>query len=419
MSGGLARFACFAVSLMVLPMIAARNGHAIPVSQVASGQLLLGEIMANPAGDETLQEWFEIVNTLPLPVDMNGMIVTSNNGSFSVSGTGHTVSSGGIALFARTSDAALNGNLPPVTFAWGQALTLTNTNGHLSLQRPDGGQIVSASWTQTTNGFSRQLASGTAPVFGQADFVAANTGQLYDSSIYQSPAPSPPNFGTPGVVNSQAMAVSGISSLLISEIMANPAGDDSLQEWFEVYNPQAIPVDLDGLVVNGINGSFTVSGGSHVINPGEFFVFARSDDPKVNGGLPRVDYAWGQSLSLPNTNGQLSLVDKDGNLIVSASWTNAASGFSRELVGGTGPQFGAADFNDTSGAQYTPANELPGPTVMNYGTPGVLDAFDVSGVQSGTAIAEPSPIAVLVCGLAVLCVFHLCTRSMYFASNSR
>jgi hypothetical protein len=41
---------------------------------------------------------------------------------------------------------------------------------------------------------------------------------------------------------------SSVSDLLISEIMANPAGlSDTRGEWFELYNPTIEPINLRGL----------------------------------------------------------------------------------------------------------------------------------------------------------------------------
>ena len=307
--------------LLLLAIFLATSGtnvYAIPVDLIVAGQLVISEIMANPAGVETRQEWFEVYNPMPVSVDLTGMMINSNNGSFTVTGSGYSIASGAVFLFARTADPALNGGLPSVDYAWDQALSLANNDGQLSLVRPDGALITSSSWTATANGKSLELVGGTPPSFSQGDFALAAI--QYGTQTYDPPAASSPNSGTPGAANSVGLlATPGPSQLLITEIMANPTGDETLREWFEVYNAGPA-IDLNGLTVTTNSGSFTVAGGAHLIESGAYFVFARTDDPSLNGGLPRVDYAWGESLTLANTNGQLS-VGSGSTLAVRVSWT--------------------------------------------------------------------------------------------------
>jgi hypothetical protein len=130
-TGAFVRFFRFGVLLFVLGTLPVPRVMAVSLNTIVPGQLLISEIMANPAGDDSVQEWFEVFNPLPVAVDLNGLVVTSNNGSFTV-GPGAAVSSDGYFLFARSSDPASNGGLPSVDFSWGQALTLTNSGGQLA-----------------------------------------------------------------------------------------------------------------------------------------------------------------------------------------------------------------------------------------------------------------------------------------------
>lgn len=389
---------------------ASASAATISVGELLPGQLLITEIMANPAGTETLQEWFEVFNPLSVAVNLSGMVVASNNGQFAVTGSGHTLATGGFALFARTNDPTLNGNLPTVEFAWGQALQLRNGDGQLALLKPDGTAIVQTAWTSTQNGQSLQLTTGIAPQFGQANFISSASGNatVYDPTVYLPPAPSGPNYGTPGAANSGSSIVTGSNKLLITEFMANPAlaGTDADQEWFEILNPNATPINLDGVTVATANGSFTITG-DYIIPGGGFFLFARSDDPTINGGLPNVDYAWGDALTLANSNGELSLTDADGNPIVSASWTSTSDGRSKQLRSGDGPAFTDANYEnaDTSAAYGLPDPGTLDP-FLNYGTPLALPGeFFVTGVppyEPQVAVDEPAALAILGCALAGL-----------------
>ena len=64
--------------------------------------------------------------------------------------------------------------------------------------------------------------------------------------------------------------------LVISEIMANPPGADSQQEWFELYNASSSDINLEGLVlvssaVDGASakphtmGDVTLAGGEYLV----------------------------------------------------------------------------------------------------------------------------------------------------------
>src|SRR5262249_58071382 len=78
-----------------------------------------------------------------------------------------------------------------------------------------------------------------------------------------------------------------LGDLVISEVLANPAGGAS-QEWFEVTNTNAGSRDIGGVVVTRGSGLFVVPAGK-TIPGGAFFVFAGSSDSTANGGPPPPD----------------------------------------------------------------------------------------------------------------------------------
>ncbi len=92
--------------------------------------------------------------------------------------------------------------------------------------------------------------------------------------------------------------------LVISEVMVDPTKvGDAAGEWFEIYNPHTVPIDLGGLVVESLTGttveSFRIQG-SHIVAPGDYFVLGRNANSATNGGVP-VDYAWGTAISFGNS----------------------------------------------------------------------------------------------------------------------
>ena len=116
--------------------------------------------------------------------------------------------------------------------------------------------------------------------------------------------------------------------LYISEVMANPDNvDDTDGEWFEVYNASS-----DTLVLNGLVISSTVDSDYHIVStsdllivdPGEYFVFARSDNPFVNGGIENVGYAYGDGVNLANEVDGL-VIQADGIVLDTVTWDDGAT----------------------------------------------------------------------------------------------
>jgi hypothetical protein len=110
--------------------------------------------------------------------------------------------------------------------------------------------------------------------------------------------------------------------------MANPDNvDDTQGEWFEVYNASEETLILNGLVI-----SSTVDGDYHVVaspdlllvDAGEYFVFARSDNPFENGGIENVGYAYGEDINLGNETDGL-VIAADGLVLDSVTWDDGAT----------------------------------------------------------------------------------------------
>jgi len=79
--------------------------------------------------------------------------------------------------------------------------------------------------------------------------------------------------------------------LLLSEIMPRSQSGTDNGEWFELYNPTRSPLELEGCEIFD-NRAESIDA-SLIIEPGGYAVFARSTDPAVNHGLPRVDWNYG------------------------------------------------------------------------------------------------------------------------------
>ncbi|MCA9543297.1 MAG: lamin tail domain-containing protein, partial [Myxococcales bacterium] len=88
--------------------------------------------------------------------------------------------------------------------------------------------------------------------------------------------------------------------VLITELLADPHDPlaDGTAEWFELYNPTAEALSLEGCSIS--DSANTEPLPALRIEPGAYLVFAQSDDAAVNGGLEAVAYVFGFGL---NNNG--------------------------------------------------------------------------------------------------------------------
>jgi hypothetical protein len=174
-----------------------------------------------------------------------------------------------------------------------------------------------------------------------------------------------------------AAASASVAHLLITENMANPtAVSDTYGEWIELYNPTLQSVDLDGILLSddGSNSHVISAGGSLLINPGDYFVMARSDDPLNNGGF-NADYVY-SNFSLGNTSDQIVFSDGSGELLrLDYGSGFVVAGQSTELLGlpMTAAQYGLTDGTHVYG-------------LGDIGTPGAAGAYTPAPVPLPAAV---------------------------------
>lgn len=111
-----------------------------------------------------------------------------------------------------------------------------------------------------------------------------------DSMVVTAATPALPSPGAEGDV-------------VITEFMADPAGfDDSVGEWFEIFNPTSTRWDLQNCVISDLGSDSQIIGGSLVIGPGEYRTFAKTANP---GFVPY--YVYGSGYFLANKEDEIIL----------------------------------------------------------------------------------------------------------------
>ena len=181
--------------------------------------------------------------------------------------------------------------------------------------------------------------------------------------------------------------------IVITEIMSDPDGiNDSNGEWFEVYNPTELPIDMNGWRVSddGSN-AFTISG-SFVVPAGNFAVFTVNTDSATNGGFDfERMYDWGSSSTFTLGNTDDEIVIKNGATIIDSVRYDTGAGWPDT----TGASIGLTNFtfDNNAGSNWTIAH-LREPAYVgstgNLGSPGTLGANQNPGTAATIQVTPDS-----------------------------
>jgi hypothetical protein len=310
------------------------TGEGSEVDTLLPGDLVITEIMHNPAAvADTSGEWFEILNTTLLPVDLDGLVVRDGTGTeqFVVAGS-LLIASGARAVFGVEQDPALNGGVIIDIAYLASDLALANGADELVLENA-GGVLDAVAYDDGVT-FPDQDGASMSLEPALTDAVANDAGAAWCAGALLYGAG---DLGTPGEPNpsctQRGSGDTGLGGapaddivageLVITEIMNNPAAVlDTQGEWFELLNVGTRTLDLDGLQISNAAAteSFVVSG-TLLVGAGQYVVLGVQDDPAQNGGVT-VDYEYaGFSLGngadeivVQNAGGELDTVAWDGGV---------------------------------------------------------------------------------------------------------
>lgn len=261
------------------------------VNSLFAGDLVISEVMVDTASTADYRgEWFEIYNNTANEINLNGLsIACGGNTGFTIS-SNTTIAAGEEFLFAVRSNAASNGGMSNVDYAYSYSACAFGYTDSIALENTSI-TIDSVSWTTD---FS--FDTGVSMTLGTLD------ASLNDSSGYWCAGTSTYGLGdagTPGAANDTcpepALSVDtlGAGDLVISEIMSNPTQvADYRGEWFEIYNTSGFDINLNGLDVSSAgNTGFTVDQ-NVVLNNGEYALFAVNPNSSRNGGISNIDFTY-------------------------------------------------------------------------------------------------------------------------------
>lgn len=368
-----------------------------------AGDLVITEIMANPNGDDSGNEWFEIYNNTGMQVDLTGLTLVASR---------EDLTGGGVHVMDETilgpgEYFVLGGVLPEfvpahVDYGYGSDLgDLINTAGRVALQC-DVVTVDEVIYADMSDGLAQGFDGARAPDHTTNDDRA----NWCDATIEYADG----NFGSPGAANEPCSNVvpdtcdeggterpvvrPEVGDIVITEIMPDPSAvGDTEGEWFEIHVVN--PVDLNGLTVAGASGSPTSINDTACLaaEAGDYIVFARDTDMAVNGGL-EADY--GYDFVLANSSGMITASAGETVLDV-ATYSGSSAGTSISLSpDALDPEANDDELNWCDATSSYGDGDLGTPGAANDDCPVVVPAGMCDDNGTIRAIVPPAPGDLLI-----------------------
>ncbi|WP_306449830.1 lamin tail domain-containing protein [Corallococcus interemptor] len=327
------------------------------------GDLVITEYLNDPAGADTGKEYVELHNPTGETVDLLGVTLFTARDEAAQERvytftTGLPVDAGTYVVLGDVREGALPEH---VDQTYGDALgALGNSAGLLGLRC--GTRVLDtvvleapakSGLARTRDGLSRWCDAPGSPGAANAPCPV-----LTDGGVTCLP---------PGADSPREVQPPRPGELIITEVMANPHGDDTVGEWIEVR--ATVPVDLNGLTVGtDTSGTRLESERCLSLAAGESALFARRREPEVNGGLPEPLATF--SADLRNAGGVVAI--RAGSVLIdSALYGPAQDGVATQVSA------------DAKGNAWCAATEAYGDK-GNLGTPGRANRV-CTGTDAGTA----------------------------------
>jgi hypothetical protein len=310
---------------------------------IASGDLVITEVFADPYGSDGGGAWFELFDVTADAIELDGVELAHDRIGVETEHThyvsGLTVGPGAYVVLGSVAPEATP---PYVDYGYGSDLGDLHEGGSGELELRCGGEVVAqAAYTDVVAGHSRELAEGLTP----SAEVAAQPAAWCEGDATEF---APGQYGTPGgrgdcvVLGpgqcqdgdvARGVVAPGSGALTITEVMPDPAGEEDTREWFEVENTGSSAFDLVGLALarpEDTKPPDVIAGPTcRSVAPADFALFARSAEPAANSGLPAVDATFG--FSLINSDGSAEVLAADGSVLALVAWKTSPAGASLQL----------------------------------------------------------------------------------------
>ncbi len=375
---------------------------------VSPGAVVITEFLANAEGEDSGKEWLELHNMTEVPLNLQYWTLSDLGADLVTIQSSLILPAHGYIVLGQSTDPSVNG-AAPVSYSYDvDTFKLGNGDDEVVLSSPTGEEIDRVEYG---DGVTFPSGSGAALSLDPSATAAWSN----DSGTNWCMAPtvafgSNGDLGSPGQPNPSCSEDGGDTdggstdggstdggsndggssstgtpvapgAVVITEVLNNPAGDDTDKEWFEILNLSSDAVDMNGWTISDLGAdSHTVAG--LVLQPGDYAVLGSSAASSLNGGVA-VDYAYGTDINLANGDDELVLTTADGTVIDEVIWDGGPvfpdpNGTSLSLT----PSAYAADSNDDGGMWCESSAAAFGGN-GDLGTPGAANPICVSLPETG------------------------------------
>jgi hypothetical protein len=300
-----------AVTLLILTLTASLIPvvAAPPARAATPGDIVITEVMQNPsAASDADAEWFEVYNPTSADINLVNWIVSDGGTeTFTIDGN-VVVSAGGYAVIGNNDDPATNGGAT-VNFTYDRLVfSLGDESNELILSGPasDGSVEMDHIAWDDGSGFPDPTGASTSLDPDFTNVVDNDDGANW--CVATSPF-GDGDLGTPRAANDECdTEPEPVVELVINEIMRYPgASAEPAGEWFEIYNPNPDPVDIDGWTIadNDTDNHLIDNDGPLLVPAGGYVVVGNNAGTDANGGVT-LDYVY-SGITLDNDADELTL----------------------------------------------------------------------------------------------------------------
>lgn len=283
-----------------------------------SNDILITEILPNPAGDDGLGEFFEVYNRGTQPVDLIGWQLKAGVKKFEFKNT-IIYPKNYYAVFRLLSGLVLKNSSSTIQLFQPLKTTAMQTINYgiaksgqsFSLNEDGTWQWTNKPTPGMTNAFEL-IIEPVKTVTTTTKIIKQETTKKSDALSWQANASST-ELTSSGSTTAILQSIKSVSAkIVINEFLPNPIGSDTTGEWIELLNRGTGEVDLLNWGIKTQNNKIFKFKASNIIRPNNYFVLNR----QVSG------------LALNNSKGSLSLLSDSGNLIDTVNYNSTKQGFS-------------------------------------------------------------------------------------------
>lgn len=271
-----------------------------------SDEIYITEVLPNPSGEESTDEFIELYNSSNTTVDLTGWELSDSiSRNYTISGS---ISAGQYVTFYReVSGVALN-----------------NSGDSIELYQPDGTLLDVVEYADSAEeDVSYALADDdewywtTTMTPGRSNTITGITDGTEDSESSEEDE----DTKNTDDINDEEDNLQGYDfsdHIELSEVLPDPEGSDVTDEWIELHNTGSTAVDLYGW---------------QVADPSKVYTISESTELSSNGYL--VLSVIDTGISLNNSGDTITLYDPAGDVMDEISYTDSETGYSYARVSGS------------------------------------------------------------------------------------